>query len=514
MLFSTRKKFLVTFTLIVFFVLTFIFGCFLVPTVKASNLILSNYGNIADGYGSHLYTYSGGSGGYGLLQQFTLASSSYISQISSNYIASQVITNGELGCCIVLSNSTVPFISIVENATNTNTFSLSSGQEVGLTFTFSGNIQYTAGIKYAFVVYVIGNNLNSTNYITQQCNLYSSDVGIGGNYYSWTSNQPNNNGWSYSADSVYAIFFIQGFDVSGGGINGGSLPWIVNFNVNPSIGGSGTWSPITGGIWGSDLQTSYTIGFTNFANNSEIKVVAKPLSGYVFTNFTITGDQSGIVYINPMNIWINASCTITINFAPIGSYLANLMANVDMYDNANGGGLIIFQYLNSSLADGFYGYGNYEMPIGTQLTLSYVAVSGWTFRDFFVTPDFSSFTYIQNSPYNYTIVNSVNIGVDFNSPISGGNTGSGTGTIIPILTSIFGNVTTDIIFVIFGVVCSLLTWKFAMTGLIAGIGISTFLCALAGILPIWAVGLCIVLDITLIVLGSGLLNRNGNGKVD
>ena len=88
------------------------------------------------------------------------------------------------------------------------------------------------------------------------------------------------------------------------------------------------------------------------------------------------------------------------------------------------------------------------------------------------------------------------------------NGSGGVNTVVPILTSIFGNVVIDIIFVIYGVICSLLTWKFAMTGLIAGIGISTFLCTMAGILPIWAVGLCVILDITLIVLGSGLLNKN------
>jgi len=92
------------------------------------------------------------------------------------------------------------------------------------------------------------------------------------------------------------------------------------------------------------------------------------------------------------------------------------------------------------------------------------------------------------------------------------NDGGGVGAIIPILTSIFGNIRTDIIFVIFGVICALLTLKFALTGLIAGIGISTFLCVMAGLLDIWAVGLCIVLDITLIVLGSGLLNKNGNNN--
>jgi hypothetical protein len=96
-----------------------------------------------------------------------------------------------------------------------------------------------------------------------------------------------------------------------------------------------------------------------------------------------------------------------------------------------------------------------------------------------------------------------------NTGNSGGN-GGGTNSIIPILTSIFGNIKTDIIFIIFGIICGLLTWKFALTGLIAGLTISAFLCTMAGLLPIWAVGLVIVLDITLIVLGSGLLNKKEN----
>ena len=116
----------------------------------------------------------------------------------------------------------------------------------------------------------------------------------------------------------------------------------------------------------------------------------------------------------------------------------------------------------------------------------------------------------------YQIGGSGDTGVPYPTPNNGGGDnnggGSGTGAIIPILSSIFGNVVTDIVFVIFGIVCGLLTWKFALTGLVAGIGISTFLCAMAGLLPIWAVGLCIVLDVTIIILGSGLLNKTGNEK--
>jgi hypothetical protein len=92
------------------------------------------------------------------------------------------------------------------------------------------------------------------------------------------------------------------------------------------------------------------------------------------------------------------------------------------------------------------------------------------------------------------------------------NNNGGTDAIVPILSSIFGNIKTDIVFVVYGIICGLLTWKLALTGLVAGIGVSTLLCVMAGLLPIWAIGLCIVLDVTLIILGSGLLNKNGNDK--
>jgi len=105
-----------------------------------------------------------------------------------------------------------------------------------------------------------------------------------------------------------------------------------------------------------------------------------------------------------------------------------------------------------------------------------------------------------------------NIPIISPTPYSGSGSAT-TDSIITILLSIFGNITTDFIFIIFGVVCGLLTWKFALTGLVAGIGISTFLCVIAGLLPIWAVGLCIVIDITIIVLGSGLLNKSSNTNV-
>ncbi len=158
----------------------------------------------------------------------------------------------------------------------------------------------------------------------------------------------------------------------------------------------------------------------------------------------------------------------------------------------------------------------YNFVVGDVIQITANPSSGYTFSYFDLNygalGQASTDIHSGNNPL--TVIYSENgyITVNFNLINSGtsGTSGNSVNSITPILVSIFGNIKTDIVFVIFGIIVGLLTWKFAMTGLIAGIGISTFLCVMAGLLSIWAVGLCIVLDVTLIVLGSGLLNKTEN----
>lgn len=70
-----------------------------------------------------------------------------------------------------------------------------------------------------------------------------------------------------------------------------------------------------------------------------------------------------------------------------------------------------------------------------------------------------------------------------------------------------------VVLLIYGIICSLLTLKFAFTGLIAGFNISTIICLIIGILGYLtypAIGLMALADIALILTGSGLLNKTKN----
>jgi hypothetical protein len=83
------------------------------------------------------------------------------------------------------------------------------------------------------------------------------------------------------------------------------------------------------------------------------------------------------------------------------------------------------------------------------------------------------------------------------------------------LLGIFSNWQNIAVIVIYAVFCALLTWKFAFVGLIAGLDIATVICMLVGLLgglmyPV--LGLVIIANVALIIVGSGLLNKRGNGE--
>ena len=419
MLFSTRKKFLITFTLIVFFVLTFIFGCFGQVNVKAQGG-------------------SGGEGGSGL-----------------NAVINLVVTaNG--------TDEGYP-PDIID----------SSGVGYGVTFYGSGQYLYNVNFGlYGFLPYIGV----ETVYCELTRTLYNSTVTLNGNtggYYADLTNVIEVSSPLY----IYNGYYADNFSFSGHSLLNNGVQYGLIIYVSPQ---------------------SPTLSGTDW-----LELTVNNLSGFNYGNMFWSSDNGlSIGHIIPIGyplipvFSVYGSTTVADYYVTVGSSEETLSLTNDMSQT--------------------FSIGTWAFSYGTSLTMT-ANLESPAFTFFSIQVNNNGIVSLFNSgsnPYIFILSANVTIIANFGYPISTPSPTIIGGTIIPILTSIFGNATTDIIFVIFGVVCGLLTWKFALTGLIAGIGISTFLCALAGILPIWAVGLCIVLDITIIVLGSGLLNRNGNGKVD
>jgi hypothetical protein len=320
--------------------------------------------------------------------------------------------------------------------------------------------------------------------------------------------------------NVNATYFVDVVALTPLGYNGVTASSAADIDVacyNPELGYS-YFSSIS--YTGNLLDHSYLPYYLsclvcNIYTDNGLSDYSGCLNGGIFNNYQIAYApiqitlQQGISYSYTGNIYINSVLNGNGNFTVSTS---GLNPSDTIFTN----GIVLNPSINGTINNGVFQF-NIAPTLSTKTIYEVMEVS-------FILDDHVSGNYIYNLGF-YAIGGSGSNGVvPYPTPPSGsgsGGSGGGSGSggsggvssITSILTSIFGNVKTDIIFIIFGVICALLTWRFAMTGLIAGVGISTFLCVMAGILPIWAVGLCVVLDVTLIVLGSGLLNKNENKGV-
>jgi hypothetical protein len=211
-------------------------------------------------------------------------------------------------------------------------------------------------------------------------------------------------------------------------------------------------------------------------------------------SYLVTGSllvQGSVITTGTYSIW--STDELTTSTTP-SSYINSITTNAQIF----GDGSILFNVDFDSRLTKTTTYESYLINVTSGgVTYPFILYFGWFFVDYLAVP----------LPNSYIGEYSGYDGITSTSD------GGGIDAILPTLEAIFGNVKTDFVFIIFGVICGLLTWKFALVGLVAGIGISTFLCTLANLLPIWAVGLCIVLDVTIIILGSGLLNKTNNNSV-
>lgn len=131
----------------------------------------------------------------------------------------------------------------------------------------------------------------------------------------------------------------------------------------------------------------------------------------------------------------------------------------------------------------------------------------------FTLTDGSSGTYIYNLGY-YSLGGADGGGlVPYPTDSGVGGVGGG-GTDLTGLTAFLTNWQYMAIIIIYALCCGLLTWKFAFTGLVAGLDIATvitFVTGLLGGLMYPVLGLVIVANVALIITGSGLLNKRSNG---
>jgi len=226
---------------------------------------------------------------------------------------------------------------------------------------------------------------------------------------------------------------------------------------------------------------------------------------------SITGDifNDAVIAQAPLQIALKQGITYTFTGKVYLNDVLEGTGNYSLALSAVSSSSTIFNYLPTSYTTYAFSNGTFTFQIYPKYGLNALYQ---LFLINITVQDSSNSTYITSSLYDlgfYGVGDESDTGqIPYPEPTNGeGGNDNPTSTVINVLISIFGNVENDMVFIIFGIICGLLTWKFAMTGLIAGIGISTLFCTLAGLLPIWGIGLCVVLDVTLIILGSGLLNK-------
>jgi hypothetical protein len=189
-------------------------------------------------------------------------------------------------------------------------------------------------------------------------------------------------------------------------------------------------------------------------------------------------------------------------------------------------------YINTFLT----GNGNYSVGITSLSTDSTTAfnsiptsyISGTITNGVFsftISPRVASSTVYQKLNINFTLTDGTIYSANYNFgfyqlgsttyplPSYDGGIGGG-GNSVSFITGFLTNWQYMAILITYGVCCGLLTWKFAFTGLIAGLDIATvitFATGLLGGLMYPVLGLVIVANVALIITGSGLLNKRSNG---
>jgi hypothetical protein len=445
---------------------------------------------------------SGGTMGFGAVagnNGFLVSASFYFDVASAGsgtltaYLALSQNVNGTYnpitGVSWIQKSNTIAIDSNMANFINDNGW---------LQFNFGGNVNLTVSNQYD--IYVVNDG------VTIKCRVGSSSASFiyfGGSWGSTSSSAP--------ACIVFADTTLSSTPTPQP--NSGSVA--VNFFVNngtdtyhtPLVQGNLTW----GILYNQSLATTMFIGNnggTPYINDGTW-IILKPVleNGWYFTNFTLVTDTGVDNFTYKTNSWafqLLSERNTVYNFT---MYISQQHSTVNIALQDSTHGEIYFQNYVDSIPSGVkYGANTYAVTYGTVLYISTIPDSGYK-TDYFTVQNNGLTSLVSGSYLTFIAMSDSTITPHYVISSSTGVTG-GTGSIWSFLSSFTWQ---DIaILVIYSVLCGLCTYLFAFTGLIAGLNIATVICFVMGLLgslmyPV--LGLVIIADIALIIMGSGLLNR-------
>jgi hypothetical protein len=471
----------------------------------ASNTVNNAYNN-GNAYNNNGYWYG---------QAFVASQTARLTTISGYFdMLSGTSATGSLSCSIWNCSSgygtnaqPTSLLAISNYYFNVATLT-STPTMINFTFTNTATVLYS-GTNYVLEFYVLGDYTKGTNGLEVATNNGQTN-NYGGNYV-----------FTYGTGTIYTGIQDIWFNVQGDTTL--TLPTAtpsqpsgtvgVNFMVNNSISynsfGNITWCVLANGLNTTNKIIGNNGGGTFYFNDGTTILLNSVLdNGYYFNNYTILNNDGSLVY--PINQY-----ALTLE-SPKGIYNITLYisknsntVNIQFIDVSHGS--IYFQnYINSVPSGVKYGAGIYNVTLGTVLYISTISDNGYN-TDYFIEFANNLTSIVQGSYLTFIATTNTTITPHYTiSNVNGVNNPNGIFTFLSGLT--WQNIAVLIIYV---VICGLCTYLFAFTGLIAGLDIATVICFLTGLLgslmyPV--LGLIIVVNIALIIFGSGLLNRRKNGN--
>ena len=439
--------------------------------------------------------------------QFKATSSGYLTEIDiplykvgipSNSITVIIVGTNGVG---EASNGTILTTSIT-----TLTGSSLATSKTTYKFMFDGSYLIYQNSYYQWIATSIGTS-NDLNYIA----VSIDGSGIGGQV-------EYNNGYRAPGGSAivtpYCVYATLSSNLPPSGtisvnffVNNGSV-----ITSNYSLNGNITWTVLQNGT----PQLAYVVGNNGggtfyFNEGLNLDFLPQLSNGWFFINYTLL-TNTGYNLTYPIN---NYALNLTSSLGQIYNITLNISQtpntiNLQLIDVVHGS--IYFQnYVNSVPVGIKYGSGIYNVSYGTVLYIGTLPDSGYS-TDYYTV--FANGVNSQVSGTALTIVCSSNMTITPHYYLTGngiidGGLGGFLGGFLGGLT--YANIAVLIIYIIITAIC---TYLFAFTGLIAGLDISTVICFLTGLLgnlmyPV--LGLVIIVNIALIITGSGLLNRRKSG---
>jgi hypothetical protein len=483
------------------------------PSVKATPVsIFQNSVSYKDGYGN---PYSLNSNYYNISVFFTAANTAYVTGVTIPLYAhvssagghTTIKPEGYFYGYLTSKNGTIPSDNILEQSSSNNWHILTTVDGITLySFQFSQTVQLTSGTDYFFVLSI--NSAQTTgyeanyNYFTIPSATGGSDVSkVKNGAYSWTD--------ASGGYSAVNNFYVVGESYLASTPTPPPISGTVrvNYLINPSLQNANFTLAIPPTTNYIDIDSSQSFFYND---GTTLLFLPKLANGWFFNHYNLT-TNSGYNISYPINNWaivLNSSLGTIWNITLYVSQTPNTI-DLTLIDVLHGS--IYFQnYVNSVPTGIRYGSGIYNITYGTVLYIATLPDSGYG-TDYYTV--YANGVTSQVLGVYLTFIASSNCTI---TPhyylLSSTGIGGGSGSIWNFLNGFtWQNIVVLIIYIAITAIC---TYLFAFTGLIAGLDISTVICFITGLLgnlmyPV--LGLVIIVNIALIILGSGLLNRRKNG---